>query len=809
MRILLLFICLEVALPLFGAEPSSKSTNSVHLAPGPNDGRIAHLTARMLEQFHYLHQKFDTNISGKFLDRYLDTLDPQHMHFLKTDIDEFEKYRTTLGDMTLKGLDTTPAFTIFNRFMKRLDERITYANELLNNEKFEFTGDDRVLLNRKDQSFPKDMAEARQLWRDRVRYEYLQEKLNKESREEMAKLVGSRYTPIDTALTWHDFKADIVKIISHRYSRIQRTFRDWDGDEVLQAYLTSLSHVYDPHSDYFDQAQLKNFSISMSLSLFGVGAVLTSEDGYCKIHELNPSGPAYKSKKFKANDKIVAVAQGTNEPVDVVDMPLNKVVELIRGPKGTEVRLTVIPADASDPSTRLTVSLVRDQIKLEDQQAKAKIIDLPGGKEGTVRVGVIDLPSFYASFPLVGSTNKADAKSTTVDVAQLLEKLKAEKVSGIILDLRRNGGGSLEEAINLTGLFIKEGPVVQVRDPNGDVQVDEDKDPSIQYDGPLVVLTSRFSASASEIVAGALQDYGRALVVGDASTHGKGTVQSLNQLAPYLFGTFTNLSSEDPTSLGALKLTTRKFYRASGSSTQLKGVVPDIILPSIDDYLEVGEASLENPLPWDTIETAHFEKVNRVQPFLPELTKNSARRVATARDFDYVKEDIEQVKKVLAEKSVSLNEVQRLKEKEESDTRQKARDKERKARKPTDQKISSVILTNGVATIVAPTNSSTKALAATGEPAVPEVDQSVKVQVAPRANSTGLGKLGENIKPVTQAHANIVSAADAGASADPDSEDTVDTDKTPAVDVPLEEAERILVDYLTLLRKEPGLTASH
>jgi carboxyl-terminal processing protease len=759
------------------------------MAPGPNDGRIAHLTARMLEQFHYLHQRFDAGISTKFLDRYLDTLDPQHMHFLKSDIDEFEKYRTTLGELTLKELDTTPAFVIFNRFMQRLDERVAYANELLKNEQFEFTGSDRVLFNRKEQPFPKDMAEAKQLWRDRVRYEYLQEKLNKESKEEITKLLAGRQTPIAAVLTWHEFNADIIKIISRRYSRIHRTFKDWDGDEVLQAYLTSLSHVYDPHSDYFDKSQLENFSIGMSLSLFGVGAVLTSEDGYCKIHELNSSGPAYKSKKFKANDKIVAVAQGTNEPVDVVDMPLSKVVDMIRGPKGTEVRLTVIPADASDPSTRLTVSLIRDQIKLEDQQAKAKIIDLPNGKNGTLRVGVIDLPSFYASFPLVGQ-DKAEAKSTTVDVARLLEKLKEEKVGGIILDLRRNGGGSLEEAINLTGLFIKEGPVVQIRDPNGDVQVDEDKDTSVQYDGPLIVLTSRFSASASEIVAGALQDYGRALVVGDASTHGKGTVQSLNQLAPLLYGTFTNLSRENPAALGALKLTTRKFYRASGSSTQLKGVVPDIVLPSIDDYLEVGEGSLENPLAWDTIESAHYDKVNRVQPFLSELAKNSAQRVATERDFAYVKEDIEQVKKVMAEKSASLNEAQRLKEKEESDLRQKTRDRERKARKPADQRISSVILTNGVPTVLPPTN-----LLATANV---EIDQPTKVKLASKIGRPEKPKVGEQ-----------TAAVENGSSVDTDPEEGADSDKVPAVDVPLEEAERILVDYISLLHKEPGLTANH
>jgi carboxyl-terminal processing protease len=809
-----------LALPLFGAETASKTnaapsseaakwSTPVHLAPGTNDVRIAHLTARMLEQFHYLHQRFDSKVSSRFLDYYIKSLDPQRMHFLQADIDEFEKYRTNLGTLTLKQLDTSPAYVIFNRFMQRLDERIAYSTEILKTEPFEFNGDERLLINRKDQPFPKDMAAAKALWHERVRYEFLQEKLNKEGREEIAKLIANHANPIESALTWRDFKADIVKIISRRYSRIHRTFREWDNEEVLQAYLTALAHVYDPHSDYFDRAQLENFSIGMSLSLFGVGAVLTSEDGYCKINELNPSGPAAKSKKFKANDKIVAVAQGTNEPVDVVDMPLGKVVEMIRGPKGTEVRLTIIPADASDPSSRVTVSVIRDQIKLEDQQAKAKIIDLPDAQGNNRRLGVIDLPSFYASFPLVGSKDKAETKSTTTDVALILKKLKEEKVDGVILDLRRNGGGSLEEAINLTGLFIKEGPVVQIKDPNGDVQVDEDKDPSIQYDGPLIVLTSRFSASASEILAGALQDYGRALLVGDASTHGKGTVQSLNQLAPYLFT--SSDSTADAASLGALKVTTRKFYRASGSSTQLKGVIPDIILPSIDDYLEVGESSLDNPLPWDTIESANYEKLNRVKPYLAEVSKKSAERVATGRDFDYVKEDIEQVKKVVAEKTVSLNEQQRLKEKEESDIRQKVRERERKARKQTDQKILTVLLTNGVPVVVAPTNSPNRNVAVTGKhpslngPLSPSPGNDrpdlPKVTISSGANPDA-GQPGAE----SQSGSTAITES---SSIDGDPENLFDVDKVLAVDVHLEETEHILVDYLNLLRKETALTVNH
>lgn len=824
MRIPLVLLCLGLVLPLYGADAPlnlagdgrttlaaelAKSASVARLTPGTNDGRIAYLTALMLEQMHYLHLSFDAKLSGRFLDQYLDTLDPRHVHFLQSDLAEFDGFRSTLGARTMQRLDTTPAFIIFNRFMQRVEEQAAYASELLEEGDFAFTNDDRFLLNRKGQPYPKDLTEARQFWRDQLRYEYLQERLNKEGRDTMAKLLLSRRTGIALGATWSDMHNEIVNLLARRYSRVLRNFLEWDGDRVLETYLTSLAHVYDPHSDFFDKADLENFSISMSLSLFGIGAVLTSEDGYCKIQELNPSGPAAKSKKVKPNDRIVAVAQGDKEPVDVVDMPLNKVVDLIRGPQGTEVRLTIIPGDAVDPSKRVVVSLVRDQIKLEDQQAKARIVDMPDGKGETERVGVIDLPSFYASFPLLGQQGKAEVKSTTADVAKLLAKLKQEKVKGVILDLRRNGGGSLEEAINLTGLFIKSGPVVQSRDSANDVQVYEDTDPSVAYDGPLIVLTSRFSASASEILAGALQDYGRALLVGDASTHGKGTVQSLNQLAPYIFRSSWKVNTNDPEAFGALKLTTRKFYRASGSSTQLKGVNPDIVLPSVDDYLEVGEASLDNPLEWDTIDSAKYEKLNRVQPYLTELTKRSAARIAKEKDFAYVREDIEQVKKAVADKSISLNELKRLQEKDEADARQKAREAEMKSRKPTHEKIYEITLKNADMPGLPPAVGETNVTTASTGPGSPDAAEAGKVSAKP----VEPGDVKAAPEPSTKEHADAESVAAAG-DADADLEgvdpDTgaADDSKVPAVDVSLTEAEHILTDYISLLPKGSDLTAN-
>lgn len=639
-------ICLLVSLQTQGQVSSTNQPGEVGFSDvrtSVEEARIARLVVGLLERMHYNQQPFNDTISSKFLDRYLDTLDPARMIFLKSDEEEFEVYRNKLDDMLLRFGDVSPGKIIFNRMLKRYEQFVKYVTNLVATEKFTFDTDERILVNRKDQQRPADLEEAKKLWRDRVRYEYLQEKLNNEKPEE------------------------IVKIITRRYNRQWRTLRELDSEEVLQLFLSSLAHVYDPHSEYMGRPTYENFNISMKLSLCGIGAVLTSEDGYCKIRELMP-GPAMRSGKIKVNDRIVAVAQGTNEFVDVIDWKLSKVVELIRGPKGTEVRLIIIPADAPDPSTRKVVSLIRDEITLENQEAKAKLLEIPLENGETNRIGIIDLPSFYADL----SNRNADHKSTTTDVAKLIKKLKAENVNGIILDLRRNGGGSLEEAINLTGLFIKEGPVVQVKDSDGSISVDYDRDPNVLYEGPLVVLTSRFSASASEILAAALQDYKRALIVGDKSTHGKGTVQSLIELNRFLRTT---------NNLGALKLTIRKFYRINGESTQLKGVTPDIILPSVNNFAEVGESALPNAMPWDTIPPTKYETVNIItKAIVEELSKRSAERIAADKDFAYIMEEIERYKKSQADKTVSLNETQRLKEKEEAKKRLEERKKEIKNR---------------------------------------------------------------------------------------------------------------------------------
>jgi carboxyl-terminal processing protease len=705
------------------------------LTPGPNDGMVAALTARVLTNSHYLRRTLDAEMSARFFRRYFDLLDPLHMHFLKTDLKEFEQYKSSLADMVLRVGDTSVANEIFSRFIERVDQRVALVAGLLITNQFEFKTDDTYSPNRKHADWPADLEEARTLWQRHLRYEYLQEKLNKKKSDE------------------------ILKTLSARYKRLIKSWGELDHEDVLQLFLTALAQAYDPHSDYMGKAQLENFAINMKLSLFGIGALLRMDDDYCKIESLTPGGPAARSKKLKPNDRIIAVQQKDGEPVDVVGWKLTKIVELIRGPKGTEVTLTIIPADATDPSERRTLTLVRDEIKLEDQEAKAKIIDFPeeGGK--TIRLGVIDLPSFYATFD-IGSPKKPDLasaserstpKSTTADVQQLLKKLVAENVRGIVLDLRRNGGGSLEEAIKLTGLFIGEGPIVQVKDADGDIVVEFDRDPSISYDGPLIVLTSRFSASASEILAAALQDYGRALIVGDKSTHGKGTVQTIYELNR--FARFPR--SYNP---GALKVTIRKFYRANGESTQLRGVTPDIVLPSVANYLDVGESAQEYALAWDTISPAKFVKLNRIAPIVDELRRRSEERQAKDPEFAYVREDIELYRKVQAENSISLNEEKRIKEKEEAEARSKARNAERKARPRLDEKVYEITLKLA------------------GQPGLPPA-----VGTTNEAPSTVEGKV-EQETP---------SSATTG-------EEEGEESKAPPVDANLEEAKRILIDLIKL-----------
>ncbi len=699
----------DAARDLPAASPRDPAAPPRDLAPGPDAGHIAQFTARLLMTSHYTQRPFDDELSARFLDQYLDTLDPTRLVFTKADVEELEPLRHRLDDLILRAGDTRPAYLIFKRFLERYDQMVAFALETLRTNSFAFDTDEQYRYNRREQARPRDLEESRQLWLQRIRYEYLQEKLNQEVR--LDKPAGTN------ALSG---SGEITNTIARRYTRVQRFFKEYEQEDVLQAYLNALAHVYDPQSDYMGASAFENFNIHMKLSLFGIGAQLRSEDGYCKIMELVPGGPAEQSKRLKPNDRIIAVAQADGESVDVVDMKLDRVVQLIRGPKGTVVRLTIIPADAADPSVRRTVTLVRDEIKLEEREAKARIVELPGTHP--LRLGIVDLPSFYAEMGLL--SRPGNPKSTTADVSMLIRKLVQEKVSGVILDLRRNGGGSLEEAIRLTGLFIPEGPVVQVKDPDGSVTVDEDTDPSILYAGPLVVLTSRFSASASEILAGALQNYGRALIVGDSSTHGKGTVQNLIQLEP-LFARFGIEPAANP---GALKLTIRKFYLPNGWSTQLRGVVPDIVFPSLNNHDEIGESALPNALPWDSIPRVPFRAMNTVQPYRERLQQRSLERVQADPDFAYLQAEIQRLEKALSEKSVSMNEARRRQEKAEADARSKAHQEDLRRRPAPEETVYEITLKQadlpGLPPPLSPTNSVARATEA-GDPLDPPDPDSV------------------------------------------------------------------------------------
>ena len=615
------------------------------------EANITRLSADILGQSQFAHHPLDAELSAKFLDGYLDALDGTHTLLTDADVAEFQKYRAALAQATRREGDTTPAHVIFARYLERLGQRSTYVAEQLRSAKFDFTGHDTWLLVRSHSPRPHDLDAARALWLGQLRAEYLQEKLSNTAEDQ------------------------IKKRLAGRYARQLETMKGLHDDEVLEVYLNALAHVYDPHSDYLGHEQMESLSISMNLSLFGIGASLENADGYCTIRELIPGGPAAKSGSLKPGDRIVAVTQAGKEAVDVVDMPLSRTVELIRGPKGSTVTLTILPAGAREGAAPKAVSLVRDQVKLDDQRAKARIVDLPRATGKPMRLGVIELPEFYADMSEKGEGNHASA---TADVARLLTKLKTENVQGVVVDLRENGGGSLMEAISLTGLFIDKGPIVQTRGATGAVEVDADPDPRVLWDGPLVLLTSRFSASASEIMTGALQDYGRALVVGDTSTFGKGTVQTILQLARVMDQ--SGLShAYDP---GALKVTIRKFYRPGGASTQLKGVASDIVLPSASDFADVSESSLKDPLPWDSVRPTLFDRQNRVTPHVDALRAKSAKRVGSDEEFSYLRDEVRRMQKSLAAKSVSLNEADRRKEMAESTARKAAHDRKLAALHP-------------------------------------------------------------------------------------------------------------------------------
>ncbi|MEN3369546.1 MAG: carboxyl-terminal processing protease [Verrucomicrobiota bacterium] len=628
-------------------------------APAKSDmEEVEQSVGRLLEEGHYTHHALNDEVSQKFLRTYLELLDFSHLFFTQQDVDMLTaKYGTSLDDdVLLRNL--RPAYEIYDLYIKRVDERVAKVKQLVT-EPVDFKQDTNIELSRQKVPWPKDEAEADAVWRGRIASELLQEHLSEH--------------PIEPG----------PKLVARRYERLARTVHEQDKDEQVKLFLDALAQAYDPHSEYLSKADLKNFSINMGLSLVGIGAMLRTEDGYAKIESLVPGGPAQTDGRLKVGDRITAVAQGSGEFNDVRDMRLDKVVEQIRGKKGTHVRLMVIPSDVADPSKRKTVDLVRDEIKLKDQEARADIIFKKDENGEPVKLGWITLPSFYADMD-------KHQKSTTRDVLALLKRLKKENIAGLVVDLRRNGGGSLEEAIALTGLFLKSGPIVQTKGSNGNIVVSSDPDPGIAYAGPMIVLTSRQSASASEIFAAALQDYGRALIVGDKNTFGKGTVQTILEI-----GRFTSLLGSRSQEDGALKLTIQKFYRVAGGSTQLHGVASDIVLPTLSDLPEFGEGALKNCLPYDEVPKARFTKWSDGRGlFVDELKRRSETRVRSNPEFGYVMEDMGRLRKRLDENRISLNEDVRKSELGEDKLRKEMRSKERLARQGEDMQMIRLTLDN-------------------------------------------------------------------------------------------------------------------
>ena len=627
-RHLLLTLATSIAFLAPAGGFSSRAENAP-ASSGPDPGQICISVSRLLEQGHYSKRKLDDGLSRIFLRNYFDALDFNHLFFTQTDIDTFNaKYATALGDDVLLG-NPDPAFEIYNVYKKRVEDRVAKVKALLSGT-FDFTKDESIEPDRQKAPWPKDEADADHLWHLRLKGEFLQEKLTDH--------------PIDPP----------VKVLARRYDQLLRNLHEQTNEDVLKDFLTTLALTYDPHSEYLSKGDLENFSINMRLSLVGIGAVLHSEDGYAKIMELVPGGPADHDGRLKVNDRISAVAQGDGNFVDCVGMKLDKVVDMIRGKKGTTVRLQVIAARGTDPSQRKIIPIVRDEIKLKEQAAKADLIEQENPAGGPpLRLGRITLPSFYADMDKSGEPG---AKSTTTDVLALLNRLKQENIGGLVMDLRLNGGGSLDEAVKLTGLFIKKGPVVQAKDANGVVHVSRDRDSGIAWDGPLIILTNRLSASASEIFAAALQDYGRAIIVGDESTFGKGTVQTMLEI-----GKFIPFLGSDPSDAGALKLTIQKFYRIAGGSTQLRGVLSDIKLPSIFDHPDLGERALKDPMPYDEVEPADFDKWEHPL-YIKELRARSSVRVAADREFRWISDDLARTKQKIADNTLSLNEKARRQE---------------------------------------------------------------------------------------------------------------------------------------------------
>ena len=593
----------------------------------------------LLKRHHYNKPPLNDERSVKIYEGYLKMLDPARMYFTAGDIAEFDRWRTKFDDF-LKNGDLEPGFTLYKRYLDRLKERLDFALAQLDKgvDTFDFSVDEDMELDREKAPWAKDRAALDELWRKKVKDEVLRLKIAGKETKAIQELLVKRY--------------------KSQYARLEQT----RAEDIFQTYINAFAQTYDPHTNYLSPDNAENFDINMSLSLEGIGAVLQSDADHTKVVRLVPAGPAEKSKQIAPSDKIVGVAQGNGEMVDVIGWRLDEVVKLIRGPKGSQVRLEVIPASnaPNDDSSKI-VSITREAVKLEEQAAKKSVIDLD--HEGhRYKLGIIEVPAFYLDFKAYRAGDP-EYKSTTRDVKRLLSELQKENVDGVVLDLRNNGGGSLQEATELTGLFIDQGPTVLVRNSDGRVDVLTDDEGKAYYKGPMAVLVNRLSASASEIFAGAMQDYHRALILG-GQTFGKGTVQTIQ-----------------PLNHGELKLTLAKFYRVSGQSTQHQGVIPDIEYPATVDTKEIGESALPEAMPWDSIRPAIKPAVDPFKPFLDQLKSRHEARTQSNPDFVFSRDRLALAQKLMHETTVSLNEAKRRAQQTEIENQQLAMENARRKAK--------------------------------------------------------------------------------------------------------------------------------
>jgi carboxyl-terminal processing protease len=644
MKRTLLWLILALSTAVQGAALDAGSYPP-ELKPEPQQAEAAHLTAELLARYHYKAAPLDTALSEKIFDQYLKALDPEKLFFVQADIDQLSADRTKLSDAIAKE-DLSAPFGIFNLFERRAAERFTFARSLLK-KGFDFQQNESYQYARQKEAWPKTEAEARELWRKRVKNDWLR-----------LKLAGK------------DDKS-IVEILDKRYDNFLKRISRVKSADAFQAYMNAYTMAIDPHTNYMAPRAAEEFDIAMRLSLVGIGAVLADLDEYTTIRELVPGGPASLSGQLKPGDRILGVAQGEGGVMtDVLGWRLDDTVALIRGPADTVVVLDILPADAGPDGKHKLVSLVRKLVSLEQQAAKASIHSIVDGNV-TRRVGVITLASFYEDFAARQKGAK-DYKSAARDVARLLDGLKREKVDGVLVDLRNNGGGSLAEAVELTGLFIDVGPVVQQRNANGQISVESDTRSGVVWDGPLGVLINRGSASASEIFAAAIQDYGRGVIIGEPS-FGKGTVQTVVDL--------DRVAKNSKPQFGELKMTVAQFFRVNGGTTQLRGVTPDILFPSVSDTESFGESSFDNALPWTQIKPASYSPAGDLKGLLPVLVALHDARAKKDKDFQYLQEDIAESKLRRKTNLVSLNEAERRKERATEEARAAARDTRKEASK--------------------------------------------------------------------------------------------------------------------------------